>query len=48
MARGMRSASDNLGRESVPRPFQCSYEERYEVRSGAIFILRIWHTRESR
>ena len=24
------------------------YEFRYEIRSGAIFILRLWHTRENR
>ncbi len=39
---------DEFAPREVRRILIGKYEMRYEIRSSAIFILRIWHTREDR
>jgi plasmid stabilization system protein ParE len=39
---------EGYGSREVRRLLVGKYEIRYEVRSGRILILRLWHTRESR
>jgi plasmid stabilization system protein ParE len=42
------TVDDEMGSRDIRRMFVEDYELRYEVRSDAIVVLRIWHTRENR
>jgi plasmid stabilization system protein ParE len=39
---------EGFEQQEVRRLLVGSYEMRYEIRDGEIYILRLWHTREKR